>query len=99
MLAADGVFDSATLAPGAGFSITIGVAGTHAYSSLSNTSFSGVVRVAVPGLATALALFNAMNLIVEQLITAPRQAAALFAQVPESKRNAIDERDRQADGA
>src|SRR5204862_7356814 len=48
--AVDGLFDSAALAPGAGFSITIAIAGSHSYSSLSNPGFTGTVRFLAPGL-------------------------------------------------
>jgi hypothetical protein len=43
--------------------------------------------------ATATALFGAINLIVEQLITAPKNAAALYAALPETKVAAIEKRD------
>jgi hypothetical protein len=42
---------------------------------------------------TASALFGAINIIVEQLITAPKHAEALYGALPESKRAAIEERD------
>jgi hypothetical protein len=46
--------------------------------------------------STAAALFGAINLVVEQLITAPKNAAALYAAIPTSKAVAIDQRDSQA---
>jgi len=42
---------------------------------------------------TALALFTAMNLIVDQLIAVPKQIDALYESLPESARDAIDKRD------
>ena len=50
---ADGLFDSAALSPGSGFSITLAIPGTHAYTSLGTASFAGTVRVLAPGLSGA----------------------------------------------
>ncbi|MHB8235004.1 MAG: DUF4145 domain-containing protein [Solirubrobacteraceae bacterium] len=47
--------------------------------------------------ATAAALFGAINLIVEQLITAPNSAQALFSSLPDTKRAPIAERDASAE--
>lgn len=43
--------------------------------------------------ATALRLFEAMNLIVEQMISGPKHAAALYASLPASDRERIEQRD------
>lgn len=43
--------------------------------------------------ATALALFSAMNLIVEQLISAPKHTAALYENLPAADREHIQQRD------
>ncbi len=48
--AESGLFDSATLAPGDGFSINLKIPGHHAYHSANNPAFTGVVKVVVPGL-------------------------------------------------
>jgi hypothetical protein len=42
----------------------------------------------------AYSLFNLVNLIVEYQITQPKEVEAVFQKLPESKRNAITERDK-----
>lgn len=45
---------------------------------------------------TALKLFSLMNLIIEHQISQPRELAAIYAQLPEAKRDGIAVRDRRA---
>lgn len=47
--------------------------------------------------ATASALFGAMNLIVEQMITAPKQITALYTSLPQGALDAIEKRDGGGD--
>jgi hypothetical protein len=42
---------------------------------------------------TVTALFAAMNVIVEQLIAGPKQAAPLYSQLPQGAKDAIVKRD------
>ncbi len=46
--------------------------------------------------ATATALFGVMNVIVEQMIAAPKHTAALYASLPQGALQAIQERDAGA---
>ncbi len=47
---------------------------------------------------TALALFTAMNLTVEQVIAVPNQIDALYESLPEGARSAIEKRDAPNNG-
>src|SRR5258708_2414092 len=47
----DGLFDSGTLGRGSGFSLALGIPGTHAYHSTAHRAFVGSMRVLAPGLA------------------------------------------------
>jgi hypothetical protein len=46
--------------------------------------------------ATATALFKLVNIIVEKMISEPREIEDLYAGLPEAKREAIEQRDRKA---
>jgi plastocyanin len=47
----EGLFDSGSLPPGAGFSMAIAVPGDHGYRSTNNPALKGVIHVAAPLLA------------------------------------------------
>ncbi len=47
---------------------------------------------------TALNLFGLVNVIAEDRITRPKQVSALYAMIPESKRDGIEARDAKALG-
>ena len=43
---------------------------------------------------TAIRLFDLVNIVCEQMITQPRQVEELYQKLPESKREAIEKRDK-----
>ncbi|MGL5466909.1 MAG: DUF4145 domain-containing protein, partial [Shewanella sp.] len=44
----------------------------------------------------ALQLFNVINLIADQMITHPKQVEAMYSQLPESKLEGIEQRDKKS---
>jgi hypothetical protein len=47
--------------------------------------------------SVAMKLFDLVNIIVERQISGPKKIAALFGELPESARNAIEKRDSTKD--